>query len=389
MYSTILSRQGNKATQVFCGGAGRRRAFPMKKEKEAHEALSLLFYRDGVPNVMVMYGAKAQAQGEFRRKLCDDGCHIKQTEPYTQSSNMGEGGVRELNRGVGRQRMLSGCPKRLWDDCLVREAYAISHTALDIFGLEGQVPESRMKGETADISTIAEYGWYLWMKFRDITASFPVSKIQLGRDLGAAIDIGPAMSRNILKANGQVLYRTSVRSLTFDEIQSPTEIAERLQFDVSVEEKLGKSMLNADFKDDPEFADFVTPTFEPYEDDEAPVYKIPDIDEVDNGADIDTYDKYVGAHVRVPVGGEIRSGKFMRRKLEVDGTWKGRANANSMLDSRIYEIEFPDGRSDEYTANVIAENMYAQCDNKGKQFNIMYCIIDHKKYGHAVERDAM
>jgi hypothetical protein len=102
--------------------------------------------------------------------------------------------VRELKRGVGRKMMRSGCPKRVWGDCLVREAYVRSNTALDIFGLECQVPESRVKGETVDISTIAEYGWYTWVKFRDTTASFPVPKIHLGRDLGAAIDIGPAMS---------------------------------------------------------------------------------------------------------------------------------------------------------------------------------------------------
>jgi hypothetical protein len=102
MYSTILSRKGNNAAQVFCDGAGWGRAFPMKKEKEAHESLSLLFDRDGVPNVMVMDGANAQVQGEFRIKLCDDGCHIMQTEPHTQLSNMGEGGLRELKRGVGR-----------------------------------------------------------------------------------------------------------------------------------------------------------------------------------------------------------------------------------------------------------------------------------------------
>jgi hypothetical protein len=35
----------------------------MAKEKDAHEALSLLFHRDGVPNIMVMDGAKAQIQG--------------------------------------------------------------------------------------------------------------------------------------------------------------------------------------------------------------------------------------------------------------------------------------------------------------------------------------
>jgi hypothetical protein len=87
MFSTILSIQDNKAAQMFCTDFGFVRAFPMKKEKEAHEALSLLFHRDGVPNITVMDGAKAQFEGEFRRKLCDAGCHIKQTEPHTQSSN--------------------------------------------------------------------------------------------------------------------------------------------------------------------------------------------------------------------------------------------------------------------------------------------------------------
>jgi hypothetical protein len=211
----------------------------------------------------------------------------------------------------------------------------------------------------------------------------------LGRDLGAAIDISTDISSKILKANGEVLYQTSVRSLTLDEIQSPTEIAERLKIDTSVEDKLGKSMLEADFKDDPYFADFVTPTFGPYEDDEVPASKMPAIDDIDDDHDVDTYDQYVSAQVRVPIGGEIHYGKVMRRKRELDGTWKGRANANPMLDSRTYEIEFPDGRSDEYTANVIAENIYAQCDTEGNQFIIMECIIDQKKEDHALKRDDM
>jgi hypothetical protein len=66
MYSTILSRQENRAAQIFCADFGFVRAFPMKKESEAHEALYFLFHRDGVPNVMVMDGAKAQIEGDFR-----------------------------------------------------------------------------------------------------------------------------------------------------------------------------------------------------------------------------------------------------------------------------------------------------------------------------------
>jgi hypothetical protein len=79
MYSTILSIQKNKAAQIFCTDFGFVREFPLKKEKEAHDALSLLFHRDGVPNAMVMDGAKAHVEGEFRRKMRDAGCHIKQT----------------------------------------------------------------------------------------------------------------------------------------------------------------------------------------------------------------------------------------------------------------------------------------------------------------------
>jgi hypothetical protein len=157
MYSTIISRQKNKAPQIFCTDFGFMRAFPMKKESQEHEALSLLFHRDGVPNVMVMYGAKAQTEVQFRRKLRHTGCHIKQTETHTQSSNMGEGGVRELKRGVGWQMLRSGCPKQLWDDCIIRESYVRSHTSMDIFGLEGQVPEIKVKGDTVDIYTISKY----------------------------------------------------------------------------------------------------------------------------------------------------------------------------------------------------------------------------------------
>jgi hypothetical protein len=63
MYSTILSRQQKKVSQVFCTDFDFVRASPMKLESEAHEALSLLFHRSGVPNVMVMDGSKAENEG--------------------------------------------------------------------------------------------------------------------------------------------------------------------------------------------------------------------------------------------------------------------------------------------------------------------------------------
>jgi uncharacterized protein (UPF0297 family) len=55
-----------------------------------------------------------------------------------------------------------------------------------------------------------------------------------------------------------------------------------------------------------------------------------------------------------------------------------------MMDIRKYVVYFPDGRSDEYTANSITHNMYAQCDEEGNQFNLMDGIVGHKTDGHAV-----
>jgi hypothetical protein len=83
MFSKSKSRKGNKSDQVFCTSNGWTRAFPMAKEKDAHEALSPMFHRDGVPKVMVMDGSKSQIQGGFRRKLLEAGCHIKNTKPHT------------------------------------------------------------------------------------------------------------------------------------------------------------------------------------------------------------------------------------------------------------------------------------------------------------------
>jgi hypothetical protein len=158
MFWNSKSRKGKKAAQVFCNAKILTRAFPMAKEKDAHEALSIIFHRDGVPNDMVMDGYKAQIQGGFRWKLREAGCHIKQTEPHTPKSNVAEVSIRILRQGVGSEMIRSGAPKRLWYDCLVGEAYVRSSTTLDIFSLEGQVPDTIVMGQTSDISP---YFWHI------------------------------------------------------------------------------------------------------------------------------------------------------------------------------------------------------------------------------------
>jgi hypothetical protein len=85
---------------------------------------------------------------------------------------------------------------------------------------------------------------------------------------------------------------------------------------------------------------------------------MPGIDNLDEH-DVDTCDQYVGASVQLSIVDKVQTGNVTGRKRGLYGVTRGKASANSILDTRTYNVEFPDGRSEEYTANVIAKNMYA------------------------------
>ena len=52
-----------------------------------------------------------------------------------------------------------------------------------------------------------------------------------------------------------------------------------------------------------------------------------------------------------------------------------------MLNTLVYDVEFPYGAVKKYAANFIAENALAQCDPDGFYTNVMEEILDHKRDG--------
>jgi hypothetical protein len=93
-------------------------------------------------------------------------------------------------------------PKRLWDNCLEREAYVRTFTANNIYKLNGQVPETIVSAKTTNILSLAQFKWYEWVMFHDTSVTYPNNAMVLRRDLCPAIDVDPAMTRTILEANG-------------------------------------------------------------------------------------------------------------------------------------------------------------------------------------------
>ena len=95
-----------------------------------------------------------------------------------------------------------------------------------------------MMGDTAHIKTIAINRWYDWIKLYDpVGNSFPEDNYYLGRYLGPAIDIDPALTAKILKANGEVVHRPTYQSLTAQDLKNEEDL--QRNFDKKIEEKIG------------------------------------------------------------------------------------------------------------------------------------------------------
>jgi hypothetical protein len=94
---------------------------------------------------------------------------------------------------------------------------------------------------------------------------------------------------------------------------------------------------------------------------------MPDMDDFTPEA----YDEYVGAQMMIPTGYGRIQGRITKRAKGEDGNPIGRWNANPFLDTRKYEVQLSDGTTDEFYANIIAENLFLQVDSEGRQYVLM------------------
>eukprot|EP00957_Ditylum_brightwellii_P148461 11302884-Ditylum_brightwellii.AAC.1 len=91
------------------------------------------------------------------------------------------------------------------------------------------------------------------------------------------------------------------------------------------------------------------------------------------------YDLLLNAEVSLQLGDEVKVGKVTQRAVGPNGTVTGTYDNNPMMNTRIYDVEFPGGQVREYAANIIAENMLTQVDSDGYTKTLMELIVDYKK----------
>jgi hypothetical protein len=310
------------------------------------------------------------------------------TERDRPNHNFAEGVIQEVRKKWFRIMVRRKVPQRLWDYRLRWVCEIQNRTSNSARGLDGKCPLERVIGESVDISEYLDFGFYDWAWYKENAS---LGETKLGRWLGVSHHIGTLMSFWVLTKNGRVLSRTTVQRVTNLELQTAENKTRTNEFDAAIRERLSAvdyfiedgdgKVTPGDWGDssvrDPEFQEEFNKVISDEVLPEADVEFTPDVYD----------DTYSNMELALPrSGGEVEFGKVTKRLRDKNGLPIGTANDNPILDTKVYEVEFPDGHKTSLTANAtIVENLFAQVDSEGNRHVLFDEIVSYQTNGKEVK----
>lgn len=379
------SLNGNCYAQVMANKDFFAVAYPMMNKSGAGDALRQFINEYGRPEKLTFDGSQEQCgrKTEFMANVRKYSIDHHITEPYRPNHNFAEGVIREIRKKWFRVMVRKNVPQRLWDFGLQWVCDIQNRTSNHARGLNGRCPLEKITGETVDISEYLDFGFYDWVWFRENAG---LGETKLGRWLGVSHRIGTLMSFWVITSSGKVLSRTTVQRVTNLELQLDENKKKCEAFTTAITERLGGNdmipigedgeIITPDDWDDPNFnKDFVEEYGRTISD--------PDIREADQDFTPDSFDDtYLNMELALPrSGAEVQFGRVVKRLRDKDGLPIGTAHDNPILDTRLYEVEFQDGHKASMSANIIAENLFAQVDDEGNRHVLFAEIVDHRTNG--------
>ena len=379
LFSDQKSLLGNTCAQAFlAGNCGFSAIYGMSTKADAGDKLNTFITTYGIPETLTTDGAKEETLGTWnavRKKFL---IHQTTTEPYSPQQHKTEIEIKALKSHYRRIMHNNAVPESLWDFGLQHVARIRSFVARD--SLHGRTPFELMTGQTPDISDIMHFGFYDWVMFYE-PAGFPSKREFLGRWLGPAEHVGQALCSYILKENGQIIARSTVRPLTPEELVDAAAIKLQEAFTQKVNEIIGAfdgTLILESPNDEPEVS--LAPP-DPSPDDTAATAPLQTTPDAAVGID-----HLIHATVILPRGDRSELGRVTDRKRNSDGLYIGRKHRIPTLDSRVYVVEFPDGEQVDISYNTLAEHLFSQVDSEGNQYQIFKEIVNHRRGKGAVDK---
>eukprot|EP00970_Alexandrium_tamarense_P013767 scaffold3678_cov106-Alexandrium_tamarense.AAC.1 len=367
------STRGFTCMQLFVSDKGFIFVVPMKSVAEFPHALRMFAKEVGVPQALIVDPHRAQTSKEVQQFCHKIGTTLRVLEESTQFANRAELYIGLMKESIRKDIRETHSPLVLWDYCAERRALIFNLTAKNLFQLQGQNPYTATFGEEGDISNLCQFGWYEWVYFRDGSQAFPTMRECLGRCLGPAKNEGNEMAQWILKMNAQIVPRRSLHRLSEAELNPTNEIElrKRKAFDNAIAAKLGDSFslpptpLTSHLDDD-------NAAFVPYEDDEESPIEMPDADAVDAaGTPVmqqSLADTLINAEVLLPQGESKQLAKVIRRSVDADGHVIGMFNKNPILNTLLYDVEFPDGVTKHFVDGILEYRRNKSAVTKENQY---------------------
>ena len=194
----------------------------------------------------------------------------------------------------------------------------------------------------------------------------------------------------VLQQNGQVVARRTLRRLRLEElvVTNENKSNKRAAFDADIKGSLGDYISHAPLKPARYFFD-PTNNFDYDEDDEQAFTKIvPEADAIDkNGKPIDHQSlsyMMTNAEVLLPHEEMHHVAKVICRTIDSNANIIGTFDENPVLNSLVYDVEFPYGDVKHYASNFIAGNLLSQIDSSGLYTQVLDKILIHRKLGNSV-----
>ena len=383
----VKSIRGYTVGNLYTNKLGFRKFFPMETESDTPNTLQYFIELVGLPPAIHSDNAKVFMHGAFG-KLCRK-YQIKQTftEPYSPWQNRAEVGIKEV-KSYGRKLMEeANAPVRLWCFAFEHAGDILTLMATGAYQLGGRTPYEIVMGYTPDISEYVSFQWYQWAYYWDEIAK----EKKLCRWLGVSHNVGQSMCYWILTHGAQYITRSTVIPIPDEDLADETLMKRMIDFTDSVEDTIGdhnKAVINGEVIDsDSKYSD----TFYINESDNDITYPwdneladLPIHEETEESKS--KLDEYIGMHIKmhnddgVPILARVKG-----RKRDQNGMVIGKRHNNPILDSRIYLLEFPDGRTDEYATNIIAESLYSSVDDDGFSTELLEEICDHQMSDAAIK----
>ena len=389
----------------FIGHSSYVECYPRPKHtsKDAARALSDFMVDVGIPSTL-----QVDSAGEFvghKTEFVDltkkKGIDVRYVEPHRHGMGPLDTQIREVKKKWQEDKCTLEIPKKLWN-------YGIKYNAAvrQIVPLDGRrTGWEETHGTSPDIDEMYDFGFYdlVWYLKGSGHASLSDDAKDLGRWLGISRKVGAGMCYYILTREGNVISESTVMPVTEEQMRNPDIKAKVEAFNAAVKAKLDEDDYTIpvadgmDSLDDTGRRDFAhllklahdgreqpTGNGNSTEMEAAYAANVEDSLQAD-GEEMPQLDNLIGATIKMETPeGNVKTGTVKKRAVDDNGRGVGTHNDNTLLDSRQYEVEFEDGSYDRYQANVIAENIYSQTDDEGRETLLLDEIYGHRKDGNAI-----